>query len=53
MARSLSLWFAGIPLGTVSGVVNVLIRRWLPTGRLGGSVYGVLLLTLASTRVTP
>lgn len=45
--------FAALFFGMSSGVVYLLIRRWLPRGRLGGLTYGALLLVVAATRIDP
>jgi len=45
--------FVALFLGLASGALYVLIRRWLPVGRLGGLAYGSLLLVLVATRVEP
>jgi hypothetical protein len=45
--------FTGFFFGLATGALYVLIRRWLPAGRLGGLVYGALLLVVAATRVEP
>ncbi|MGH2916982.1 MAG: hypothetical protein ACRDLS_00035 [Solirubrobacteraceae bacterium] len=45
--------FAALFLGLASGVLYMLIRRWLPDGRLGGLTYGMLLLVIAATRIDP
>jgi hypothetical protein len=45
--------FTGLFFGSVSGVIYLVIRRWLPAGRVGGLIYGVLLLVLAATRIDP
>ncbi len=45
--------FAGLLPGFASAVVYLVIRRWLPTGRLGGLSFGLLLLLSLSTRVDP
>jgi hypothetical protein len=37
----------------MSGAIYVLIRRWLPAGRLGGVVFGALHLVIAATRIDP
>ena len=47
------LIFGGVFLGLASGLVYVLIRRWLPAGRLGGLAFGALLLVIAATRIEP
>ena len=39
--------------GLFSGLVYVLLHRWLPAGRAGGLAYGVLLLVVAGTRLEP
>lgn len=44
--------FGGLLPGLVSGFVYVLVRRWLPAGRWGGVLYGLLHLLLA-TRLDP
>jgi hypothetical protein len=36
-----------------TGVLYVLVRRWLPGGRLGGLVYGALLFVVVATRADP
>jgi len=42
------MFFAAIFFGGLSGVLYMALRRWLPTGRLGGLCLGlVLLITLA------
>jgi hypothetical protein len=45
--------FTALFFGLASGVLYVLIRRWLPGGRLGGLVFGALLLAILATRVEP
>jgi len=45
--------FTGLFFGLATGVVYLLVRRWLPAGRLGGIAYGGLLLLAAGTRVEP
>lgn len=45
--------FGGLLPGLVSGFLYVLIQRWLPAGRLGGVVYGLLHLVLLATRLDP
>jgi hypothetical protein len=47
------LGFTSLFLGVLTGVLYVLLCRWLPTGRLGGLIFGGLLLVLAGTRVEP
>ena len=47
------LIFTGLIFGAASGVLYVLIRRWLPGGRLGGVAFGGLLLLVAATRIEP
>jgi hypothetical protein len=39
--------------GQVTGVLYLLVRRWLPTGRAAGLTYGALLLVVAGTRLDP
>lgn len=45
--------FAALVFGLATGVLYMLIRRWLPGGRLGGLVYGGLLLVVLATRYEP
>jgi hypothetical protein len=45
--------FSAIPVGLVTAVLYLLLRRWLPAGRLGGLALGVLLLLVAGTRIDP
>jgi hypothetical protein len=45
--------FMALFFGLATGVLYLLIRRWLPHGRLGGLVYGLLLLVLVATRIDP
>jgi hypothetical protein len=47
------LVFGGVLPGLVSGAIYVLIRWWLPAGRLGGIVFGGLHLVIAATRLDP
>lgn len=45
--------FTGLFFGLATGALYLLIRRWLPPGRLGGVAYGGLLLAIAGTRIDP
>ena len=45
--------FVGIFFGLIFGVLYLLIRRWLPRGRLGGLTYGFLLLVWFGTAADP
>jgi hypothetical protein len=45
--------FTALFLGLTSGVLYLLLRPWLPVGRMGGIVYGALLLVLAGSRLEP
>jgi hypothetical protein len=45
--------FTGVFAGLSTGLLYLLVRRWLPDGRAGGLVYGGLLLVLAGTRLDP
>ena len=45
--------FGGVLPGLLSGFIYLLARRWLPGGRLGGLVFGVLHLVVAATRLDP
>jgi hypothetical protein len=45
--------FTGLIFGAPTGVLYLLIRRWLPGGRLGGVAFGGLLLLVAASRIEP
>ena len=45
--------FTGLFFGLASGALYLVIRRWLPPGRLGGLAYGILLLIVAAPRIDP
>ena len=45
--------FGGVLPGLLSGLIYVVIRRWLPHGRLGGLTFGALHLVLFATRLDP
>jgi hypothetical protein len=45
--------FGGILPGLLSGAIYIVCRRWLPSGRLGGIVFGALHLVVAATRIDP
>ena len=45
--------FGGLLPGLLSGAIYVLVRRFLPSGRLGGVVFGLLHLVIAATRLDP
>lgn len=45
--------FTGLFFGLATGALYLLIRRWLPSGRLGGPAYGMLLLIVAAPRIDP
>ena len=45
--------FSGALAGTVAGLVYLLLRRWLPPGRPGGLVVGMLLLIVFAPRFEP
>jgi hypothetical protein len=45
--------FGGVLPGLLSGAIYVVVRRWLPSGRLGGVAFGLLHLVVAATRVDP
>jgi hypothetical protein len=45
--------FTALLFGLASGLVYVLVHRWLPAGWGGGLAYGVLLLVVAGTRLEP
>jgi hypothetical protein len=45
--------FAAIVFGWTSGLLYMMVRRFLPAGRARGVAFGALLLVFASTRVDP
>ena len=45
--------FGGVLTGVGSGLLYVVVRRWLPAGRPGGAVFGLLHLVVAATRADP
>ena len=45
--------FTGLFFGLATGALYLLIRRWLPGGRLGGVALGGVLLVVAATRIEP
>ncbi|MGH9021875.1 MAG: hypothetical protein ACRDV9_02030 [Acidimicrobiia bacterium] len=45
--------FGGIFPGLLSGGIYLALRRWLPSGRLGGVAFGALHLVIAATRIDP
>ena len=45
--------FTAVFFGLATGVLYLLLRRWLPRGRLGGLLYGVLLLVVFASRIDP
>ena len=45
--------FTGLFFGGASGVLYLIMRRWLPQGRPGGVAFGGLLLMLLGTRLEP
>jgi hypothetical protein len=45
--------FTALFFGAATGALYVLIRRWLPSGRLGGLAYGLLLLIVAAPSIEP
>lgn len=45
--------FTALFFGLATGVLYLLIRRWLPGGRLGGVAFGGVLLVIAATRIEP
>lgn len=45
--------FTGLFFGLATGALYLVIRRWLPPGRLGGLTYGMLLLVVAAPRIDP
>jgi hypothetical protein len=45
--------FGGVLPGLLSGAIYVVIRRWFPSGRFGGVVFGSLHLVVAATRIDP
>lgn len=45
--------FSGLIAGILTAVLYIALRRWLPSGRLGGVALGVGLLVVLSTRLEP
>ena len=45
--------FTGLFFGLATGALFLVIRRWLPAGRLGGLAFGGVLLAVAATRIEP
>ncbi|MFZ6004752.1 MAG: hypothetical protein ACOYXM_12575 [Actinomycetota bacterium] len=45
--------FGGVFVGMLSAAIYVVIRRWLPSGPLGGVTFGLLHLVVAATRIDP
>ena len=45
--------FTALFFGLATGALYLLIRRWLPAGRLGGVTFGAVLLVIAATRIEP
>lgn len=45
--------FGGILTGLLSGAIYMIVRRWLPGGRVGGVVFGTLHLVMAATVIDP
>lgn len=45
--------FGGILPGLLSGALYLVLRRWLPGGRLGGVAFGGLHLVVAAPRIDP
>jgi hypothetical protein len=45
--------FTGLFFGLATGALYLVIRRWLPSGRLGGLAFGMLLLIIAAPRIDP
>jgi hypothetical protein len=45
--------FTALFFGLATGIVYILVRRWLPAGRLGGLAFGALLLVLVGSRIEP
>lgn len=43
----------GIAIGMLTALLYGMLRRWLPAGRAGGAVYGLLLLLALSTVLDP
>ena len=45
--------FIGLPFGLAAAAAYLLLRRWLPSGRVGGLTLGALLLIAVGTRIDP
>lgn len=54
LGGTIGLWiFGGILPGLLSGALYLLVRRLLPSGRLGGVVFGAFHLVIGATRIDP
>lgn len=47
------LVFTAVFFGAATGALYMLLRRWLPPGRVSGLAFGTLLLVVAATRIDP
>ena len=47
------VFFGGVLTGLLSGAIYVIVRPWLPSGRVGGVVFGALHLVVAGTVIDP
>jgi len=47
------VFFGGVLTGLLSGAIYVIVRPWLPSGRVGGAVFGALHLVVAATVIDP
>jgi hypothetical protein len=45
--------FGGVLTGLLSGAIYVVVRPWLPRGRVGGVIFGALHLVVAGTVIDP
>ena len=45
--------FTGLFFGLATGGLYLVLRRWLPRGRLGGVAFGGVLLVIAASRIEP
>lgn len=45
--------FGGVLTGLLSGAIYIVVRLWLPSGRLGGVTFGALHLVVAATVIDP
>jgi hypothetical protein len=45
--------FVGLGSGILTGALYMMVRRWLPAGRLGGLIFGALILLVLAPAIDP